>query len=144
MERQFDLAQHMVNTFVPSLYNPDLPGNLIIHTLGMDYFERLQTQLGGTTIKPPRDPARLDEQHHLVKALGHEDARRLCEVMGGEEFYVPRGKRHASPHLTATARLLRAGKTCTQIARELGISDRHVRNLRGQASRLMEPPTTAQ
>ena len=138
------MTQHMHKTFVPSLYDPDLPCNNIIEVLGRPFFERLQDKLGGLEIKPPRNTAKLNADHPLVQALGYDDARRLCETMSGEQFYIPRGKKHASRHLGPVINLTRGGKTSRQIALELGISDRQVRNLRAQARHLLEPCIAAE
>ena len=137
------MTSYMVQTFVPSLHDPDLPGNMIVRELGGDFFKRLQEKLGGTSIKPPRNTAKLDDDHPLVMALGHEDACRLCKIMGGEEFYVARGWRRASPHMAEVVRGLRAGVPGAQIARALGISDRHVRNLKKQAAAFLDGPAAA-
>ncbi len=125
-------------TFVAALYDPNLPGNTVIQELGVKFFHRLQAALGGQTIKPPKKASALTDQHPLVRALGQDDAERLCKAVGGEQFYIPRGTRRLSEHIDAVARAVAAGKSVPQIAAELGISDRHVRNLKKQAAQLLE------
>lgn len=129
-------------TFVPSLYDPDLPGNTVINELGQPFFQRLQDALGGQTIKAPLNASAMTDQHPLVQALGRENAERLCASVGGEQFYIPRGKRRLSEHLGAVASAVASGKTVPEIAAACGISDRHVRTLKRQLAEMPEAGRT--
>lgn len=104
----------------------ELPTSLqdVAETLGVALALKLVQHFGGVELKVPHG---LKPGHPLL-ALGEEDARRLCAFLGGGELYVPK-------RVTGTARpgdvasLEAQGMTRAQIARRLGLSQRHVRRL---------------
>ncbi|QPB08677.1 late transcriptional activator [Burkholderia phage Mica] len=79
---------------------------------------------------------RMPADHQLVRILGWKDAEKLAKAFGGEilkpancnEIY--REYRDA-----AIASMLRAGMTTANIAAIVGVTDRHVRNLRMEIPR---------
>ncbi|MDT9046444.1 hypothetical protein RSW36_25170 [Escherichia coli] len=74
---------------------------------------------------------RLPADHELVRILGWNDAVKLCRAFGGEilqpancaEIY----RRYRDAIVVS---MLRAGMTTAHIAAIVGVTDRHVRNLR--------------
>jgi len=84
---------------------------------------RLMQAFGGRDLKFPQSPA---EGHPVVRALGEADARVLCDLLGGQQVYIPHGRR-ARNQRPAVLDLERKGLTRAQIAAALGLSERHVR-----------------
>lgn len=122
-------------TFHPSIHDQDTACGNIYAVAGRAYFERLQAALGGQEIRPPTNKKSLTPAHPLVQAIGQDDAERLVDLAGGEQFYVPFGMRQVSK-TDEIARELQAGAKTQDIARRLGISTRHVRRLKHRISDL--------
>lgn len=104
----------------------------ITDMLGTAFRDKLIARLGGTQIKAPQSKAALSDHHLLVVALGRVDAEELVEVLPAEQFYIPRGTIAPAARLEAVMEADRCGDTNAEIARRLGISDRHVRRLRAK------------
>ncbi|MET3611759.1 hypothetical protein ABID16_000064 [Rhizobium aquaticum] len=94
-------------------------------TLGVAIVLKLISAYGGTEIAFPKNP---DESHPILLALGNEDGKALCDYLAGQLIYVP----HMRPRKSARADVLALqseGKERREIARALGISQRHVRRV---------------
>lgn len=102
-----------------------LPSSLIdiAETLGLHVAVRLMEAFGGQEMRFPKHPA---PDHPVIKALGEEDGRALCMFIGGDLIYIPhgRGRRSAQDDVRA---LEAKGHSRAEIARLLGLSQRHVR-----------------
>jgi len=103
-----------------------LPGSLIevAETLGLGTALKLMQHYGGQEVN---FPLRLKDGHELISLLGEEQANALCHYMSGQQLYVPHGRR--SLRRQEVEKLRANGMTRSQIARALGISQRHVRRL---------------
>lgn len=103
-----------------------LPASLIdlAETLGLSVALKLVRAFGGQEIKFPKAPK---PDHPIIKALGETDGLAVCEYLGGAMIYVPHGR--AGANRRAVAGLEEKGHTRGEIARMLGISQRHVRRL---------------
>lgn len=104
----------------------DLPKGIrdIAEVLGLGLTARLVAHFGGVEL---RIPQKLHPEHKLM-ALGEEDARALCEFCPGDTILVPVSLDRQ--RLAARVRELEGhGLKRWQIARKLGISQRHVRRL---------------
>lgn len=96
---------------------------------------RLMQAFGGRDLKFPQTPG---TDHPVVKALGEADAGVLCGLLGGQQIYIPHGRRPRNQR-AAVLDMERQGRTRAQIAAALGLSERHVRwlaNRRPQAGPL--------
>ena len=108
----------------------DLPASLVdvAETLGLRVAVALIEHFGGLEVKFPVSPK---PDHPVIKALGDEDGRALCEFLGGQQIYVP----HSRPARSLRAEVIAlqsAGLDRAAIARRLGISQRYVRMLINQ------------
>ncbi|WP_036765208.1 helix-turn-helix domain-containing protein [Paracoccus pantotrophus] len=104
----------------------DLPTSLVelAETLGMRVAVALIENFGGLELKLPARPR---PDHPVIKALGEEDGYALFAYMGGGSMYVPHNRT-----TSARADILKLeaeGKDRAEIARILGISQRHVRRM---------------
>ena len=104
----------------------DLPASLqdVAETLGLRVAVALIEHFGGLEIKPPSRPR---PDHPIIKALGAEDGNALFAFLGGGSMYVPHNRT-----TSARADILKLeaeGKNRAEIARILGISQRHVRRM---------------
>lgn len=95
----------------------------IADTLGTAIALRLMQEFGGLEIKLPLKPA---ADHEIIQVFGEQDGLALCQYLGGQLFYVPHGRIRRTARAEIQA-LEAAGKDRGQIARILGISQRHVR-----------------
>jgi Mor family transcriptional regulator len=104
----------------------DLPASLVdvAETLGLRVAVALIEHFGGLEIKLPAHPR---PDHPIIKALGDEDGNALCAFLGGGSMYVPHGR--TSSARADILRLEAEGKDRAEIARILGISQRHVRRM---------------
>jgi Mor family transcriptional regulator len=102
-----------------------LPSSLIdiAETLGLRVALRLMQAFGGQELRFPKNPG---PDHPVIKALGEEDGRALCMFIGGDLLYIPHGRarRTAADDIRA---LEAKGHSRAEIAKVLGISQRHVR-----------------
>lgn len=105
-----------------------IPASLIdvAETLGLRVALKLLQHYAGIEIKVPKHP---DDTHPIILALGREDGDALCSMLGGDMIYVPNRKKGARTNVLA---LQTAGKSREEIARLLGISQRHVRRVANQ------------
>lgn len=105
----------------------DLPESLVdvAEALGMGVALKIMEHYGGLEVKFPRVPP-ID--HPVIKALGETDGYALCEMLSGISIYIPHGKPRQSARAQAIA-LDARGFTRAEIAKELGISQRHVRRV---------------
>lgn len=105
-----------------------VPASLIdvAETLGLRVALKLLQEYAGIEVPIPKRP---DETHAFIRALGKEDGYALCKMLGGGTIYVPNRKKGARPDVLA---LHAAGKSREEIARILGISQRHVRRVANQ------------
>lgn len=103
----------------------DLPKSLVdvAETLGFGVAIRLMQAFGGQEVKFPKAPS---DDHPIIKALGLKDGQALCQFLGGFQIYVPHG-RHRPSARADVLKLQAAGHDRREIARLLGISQRHVR-----------------
>lgn len=95
----------------------------VAETLGLRVALKLLQSFGGVEIKPPKNPT---DDHPIILALGKEDGFALCNFIGGALIYVPNRKKGARDDVLA---LQASGKSREEIARLLGISQRHVRRV---------------
>lgn len=104
-----------------------LPHSLIdiAETLGLPLALRLMAAFGGQELRIPKEPV---PGHPILKALGETDGRALCQYLADEKIYVPHG-RPARNARAAVLELERKGRSRREIARLLGLSQRHVRRM---------------
>lgn len=109
-----------------------LPQSLIdlAETLGLRVAVALIEHFGGLELRIPKNPP---PDHPILTALGREDGLAVCRFMGGLSVYIPRG---GYGNRWRQARdLSQKGLSRGQIARILGVSQRHVRRLANGAAR---------
>lgn len=97
----------------------------VAETLGLPIVLKLIEHFGGAEIKFPKHPA---DDHPVLLALGKEDGKALCEFLSGGFIYVPHGKARKSIQRDVLT-LQDQGKERREIARLLGVSQRHVRRM---------------
>lgn len=100
----------------------------VAETIGVRLTLRLVEVFGGLEISFPLRPA---DDHPVIVALGKEDGYAICKFMGGSAMSVP----HLRPRKNARADIARLeadGLTRKQIARELGLTERWVREMSGE------------
>ena len=132
-------------THPPPARREDLPLSLLDLVETIDEFHgagaglrvalRLMQAFGGRDLKFPQNPG---PDHPVVDALGEADAGVLCGLLGGQQIYIPHGRRPRNQR-AAVLDMERQGRTRAQIAAALGLSERHVRwlaNRRPQADPL--------
>lgn len=105
----------------------DLPDSLVdvAEALGMSVALKLMEHYGGLEVKFPTVPK---PDHPILKALGEEDGYAVCRLLSNTSIYVPHGKPRRSSRAQVLA-LEAQGLDRAAIARELGISQRHVRRM---------------
>jgi len=94
------------------------------HGTGLRIALRLMQNFGGRDMKFPAEPS---EDHPVVRALGMDDARLLCQHLAGQQIYVPHSR--AQRTRASVHELQGRGMTRAQIAAQLGLSERHVRHI---------------
>ena len=111
----------------------DLPKSLadIADVFGLQMAVALLENFGGMDIKFPIKPR---PDHPVIKTLGETDGYALCAFLGGGAMYVPHNR--TTNARTAVLKLAAQGKNRAEIARALGISQRHVRRM---ANRRRDP-----
>lgn len=116
-------------THLPN-HRDKLPTSLIdlAETLGLEVALKLVEAFGGQEVKFPMKPR---PDHPIIVALGETDGHAVCEYLGGAMIYVPHGR--AGSNRRAVANLEQKGYTRGEIARILGISQRHVRRLANES-----------
>tara|TARA_R110000744_G_scaffold78295_10_gene154359 strand:+ start:2101 stop:2499 length:399 start_codon:yes stop_codon:yes gene_type:complete len=110
----------------------DVPASLvdIAETFGFPVVLKLIQHFGGTELKFPKKPG---DDHPVVKALGPELGPAVSHFLTGVTIYIPHAR-------TSSARkdilnLEKKGLTRSEIARELKISQRHVRRMANSKGR---------
>ncbi len=100
----------------------------IAETFGLGVALRLMQQFGGQELEfPRRFRASRQPCRGVVDILGPDLGAQLCHFLAGTRVYVPNGKvRRLRPEI---ASLQASGRDRREIARLLGISQRHVRRL---------------
>ena len=116
----------------PPATTKGLPESLIdvAETLGLRVALKLMEAFGGQEVKFPKRPG---ADHPIVLALGAEDGVAVCSFLSGSAIYVPHAK--ASALRRKVAVLSDQGKGRAEIARLLGISQRHVRRVANTGGR---------
>lgn len=101
-----------------------------IDVLGVELFEKMRRTIGGREIKFPT-PETLCKGHLLVDRLGLEDATTICEMFQGEFLSIPCAPREKIGDIRAAQikAAVASGKTRSEIAEELGVSVRWVREI---------------
>jgi len=107
--------------------NAQLPKSLIdiAEALDISIALDLMRHFGGMQFRFPVVPK---PEHRLAKALGKDRALALCHFMSGQILYVPHGRPAKSARRDVIA-LRSQGRNHQEIARLLGLSDRHVRRV---------------
>jgi len=110
----------------------NLPMSLVdvAETLGMGAAMALMQAFGGQEIKFPKNPG---PDHPIIKALGETDGHAVCRFLAGCLIYVPHGRTRRSARQDILA-LEAKGLGRREIARILGLSQRHVRRAANQPS----------
>lgn len=110
-----------------SLDKVNVPVSLadVAETLGLSMVLKLMEHFGGTEIKFPKRPG---DDHPVLQALGKEDGKALCDFLSGGFIYVPHGRARKSVRRDVLT-LQDQGKERREIARLLGVSQRHVRRV---------------
>ncbi|WP_226781852.1 helix-turn-helix domain-containing protein [Oceaniglobus trochenteri] len=104
----------------------DLPASMIdvAEVFGVPVALKLMAHFGGRDMRFPLEP---NDDHPILSVLGDKIGRELCFFLSKQDIYIPHGRTtNAKPEVDALAR---RGLTRTEIARRLGISERHVRRL---------------
>ncbi|KAB2803285.1 hypothetical protein F9L06_03770 [Brucella anthropi] len=111
-----------------------LPASLqdVAETLGVSVVLKLIQHFGGIEVRFPKFPA---DDHPVIKALGKEDGLALCKFLSGGPVYVPHMKSRKSARRDVLA-LQKSGYNGPAIARQLGISQRHVRRMANRPERV--------
>lgn len=108
----------------------DLPSSLIdvAETFGLGVALGLMQQFGGQELEfPRRFRATRSPCREIASVLGEDLAQQVCDFLAGVRVYVPNGKvRRLRPQIEA---LQSSGRDRREIARLLGVSQRHVRRL---------------
>lgn len=106
---------------------PKIPASLqdVTDTLGVSVTLKLIAHFGGTEVRFPKFP---NDDHPVIKALGKEDGTALCKFLSGDPIYVPHMQARKSARRDVMA-LREKGCRGPEIARTLGISQRHVRRV---------------
>lgn len=104
-----------------------LPSSIeeIAETIGVRLALKIVQVYGGSEAYFPKKP---NDDHPVIQALGKEDGYAICKYMGGSVLSVP----HCKPPrnaLSAIRRLEAEGLSRSEIARRLGITQRHVRRV---------------
>ena len=109
----------------------DLPESLVdvAEALGMSVALKLMQHYGGLEVKFPIVPK---PGHPILKALGEDDGYALCALLSNTSIYIPHGKPRRSSRDQVLA-LEARGLDRAEIARQLGISQRHVRRVANAA-----------
>ena len=105
----------------------EIPQSLrdVAETLGLDVVLKLIAHFGGQEVKFPKRP---HDDHPIIAALGKDAGYALCDFMSGGMIYVPHTRARRSIRLDVLA-LEQSGKERGEIARLLGVSQRHVRRM---------------
>lgn len=113
--------------------NPDfdgLPESLVdlAEALGLRIALVFMREFGGREIRIPKKPGL---EHPVLQALGEKDGRALCHYLADQTIYVPHC--HATGRRRSVLDMIASGKTQGSIARQLKLSERHVRRIANSA-----------
>ncbi|WP_112310684.1 hypothetical protein [Pseudogemmobacter bohemicus] len=113
--------------------SPDLdglPDSLVdlAEALGLRIALVFMREFGGREMRIPKKPG---ADHPILRALGDDDGRALCHYLADQTVYVPHCR--ATGRRRAVLDMISAGKTQGRIARELKLSERHVRRIANTA-----------
>ncbi|WP_413851677.1 hypothetical protein [Albidovulum sp.] len=104
-------------------FEPDSFGRAVQDNLGDGLMLRLRKTLGGRDFRIPRAGISLSDDHLLVRAVGREDAERLCALFDGERVYIPALAVRDDAYMAG----IRDGLNNTEIAERVGVTVRQVR-----------------
>jgi DNA-binding CsgD family transcriptional regulator len=118
-------------------FNNDI--ELIWDAIGDQQFAKFCEVFGGQRIYIPH-VLKLHDEHSLVVAMGAEAARAICRAVstsGGTALHldVPKYETSRSKTEASVLRLAKRGKSANEIARETGISRRHVFGVKARLKR---------
>lgn len=104
----------------------DVPKSLVdvAETFGLAVVIKLIERFGGLEMRFPQNPA---DDHPIVKALGPELGPSVSHFLTGVTIYIPHARTKSA--LRDVLALEKQGLSRSEIARELGISQRHVRRM---------------
>lgn len=89
--------------------------------------------------------SRLTFEHDLVRMMGWRDAEKLARHFGGELLHpAPCSEFYRSFRDRSILALLSDGMTVDDVARVIGVSDRHVRNVMRENPHKVTPGPSAQ
>lgn len=109
----------------------DLPRSLadLADSLGLPVALALIDHFGGQDVKFPKNPR---PDHPVIKALGESDGRAVCRYMAGGAMYVPKS---TGGRWRRVQEMAAKGMGQGEVARLLGLSQRHVRRLANEGPR---------
>lgn len=94
--------------------------------LGPEIFDKLRQRFGGQELKVSRNAS---DDHPLVVLLGKENAKSFCDEFGGQKLYIPQGEKDTSARDKFIRNAIANGVRRSDIAKQLGISDRWLRSI---------------
>lgn len=97
--------------------------------LGQEAAEALMQKRGGVDIFVPQ---KITAEHALAKLLGVAAAARLCNAYAQTYITVPNGRKQ-KPKNGAARELLAKGVPARDVALELGLTERYVRDILARA-----------
>ena len=96
----------------------------IAAVIGASLTLKLVENFGGTEGHYlPRLPT---QRHPFAAVIGYDDLRKLCDALGPCSMYIPRGV-HRNPK---KLQILENDGPAREVARELGVSERYVQQVR--------------
>lgn len=98
----------------------------IADALGLGVVFALVEHFGGTEIAIPKTI----KKDHFLMAMGEGNAKALCDYCSGEFISVPIALGPKKNKKREVDALVKRGLNAREIARELGITQRHVRRMR--------------
>lgn len=107
--------------------------------IGADAARALCACLGGVPVYVPRKAADAASARTLARIVGPRALDALCAAYGGAHIAVPNGRR-AEPLKRRALAMLEAGRSRRDIALELGLTERYVRQLARQLRNAADTP----
>lgn len=98
----------------------------LVKIIGTDATVCLCTALGGLSGIYVPQPARLNPDHRLVRAVGMSAAQTLASIFGGEYVEIPKGST-LGKRKREIYRMSEQGVPHNLIARRTGVTERYVR-----------------
>ena len=104
----------------------DVPKSLIdvAETFGFPVVIKLIEEFGGLEVRFPQRPA---DDHPIIKILGPDVGTSVSHFLTGMTIYIPHARTKSAREEVLV--LEKNGMTRSEIARALGISQRHVRRM---------------